>query len=64
VAERIPSIYTLAFVQCPYDYEQLLDFVQNRMKVSHVYLPVMHLELLRGGCSIKETDRSIILQVE
>jgi hypothetical protein len=45
-------------------YEQLLDFVQNRMKVSLLYLPVVHLGLLRGGCSIKETDRSIIVQVE
>jgi hypothetical protein len=45
-------------------YKQL--FVQNRMRVSHVYQPVMHLALLRGGgrCSIEEIDRSILLQVE
>jgi hypothetical protein len=47
-------------------YEQLLDFVQNRMKASRVYQPVVHLALLRdgGGYSIKETERSILLQVE
>jgi hypothetical protein len=47
-------------------YEQLLDFVQNRMKVAHVYRPVMYSALLLGGsgCSIREIDRSILLQVE
>jgi ATP adenylyltransferase len=48
------------------NYEQLLDFVQNRMKVSHVYQPVYHLALLRGSgrSSIKETNRSILLHDE
>jgi ATP adenylyltransferase len=48
------------------NYEQLPDFVQNRMKVSHVYLPALHLALLQGGCrcSIKEIDRSILLHDE
>ena len=55
-----------AFVQCALPYEQLMDFVQNCMKVSHVLQPVMHLALLRGGgrCSIREIARSILLQVE
>jgi len=41
--------------------EQLLDFVQSRMKVSYIYQPVMHSALIRigGRCSIKETDRFI-----
>ena len=47
-------------------YEQVLDFVQNCMKVSHIRQPVMHLALIRlgGRCSIKEIVRSILLQVE
>jgi len=48
------------------NYEQLLDFVQDRMKVSHVYQPVIHVALLRGGgrYSIKELYRSILLHDE
>jgi hypothetical protein len=30
-------------------YEHLADFVQNRMRMSHVYQPVMLMTLLRGG---------------
>jgi ATP adenylyltransferase len=30
-------------------YERLADFVQNRMRISHVYQPVMLMALLRGG---------------
>ena len=47
-------------------YEQPLDFVQSRMKVSYIYQPVMHLAPIRvgGRCSIKEIARSILLQVE
>jgi hypothetical protein len=47
-------------------YEQLLAFVQNCMKISHICQPVMHLALIRvgGRCSIKEIVRSILLQVE
>jgi hypothetical protein len=61
--ERIPGIYTLAFVQCALPYEQLLDFVQSRMKVSHICQPVMHLALIRvgGWCSIREIAQSILL---
>jgi hypothetical protein len=48
------------------NHEQLLDLVQNRMKVSHVYQPLIHLALLRDGgrSSIKEIDRSILLHYE
>jgi hypothetical protein len=47
-------------------YEQLLDFVQNSVKVSHICQPVMHLALIRvgGRYSIREIARSILLQVE
>jgi hypothetical protein len=30
-------------------YEHLADFVENRMRMSHVYQPVMLMTLLRGG---------------
>jgi ATP adenylyltransferase len=30
-------------------YEQLVDFVQNRMRMFHVYQPVMLMTLLPGG---------------
>jgi hypothetical protein len=30
-------------------YEQLADFVENRMRMSHVYQPVMLMTLLREG---------------
>jgi hypothetical protein len=51
-------MYTPAF--------ELLDFVQSRMRVFHFYQPVMHLAMLQGGgrSSIREIDRSIVLQVE
>lgn len=47
-------------------YYQLLDFVQNRMKMSHVYQPVMLATLLtRGGrCSTAEIERSILAHDE
>ena len=43
-------------------YEQLVDFVQYRMRISHVYQPVMMLALLRGGgrASTTEIARSIL----
>jgi diadenosine tetraphosphate (Ap4A) HIT family hydrolase len=47
-------------------YEQLADFVQNRMRMSHVYQPVMLMTLLRGGgrSSTKEIARSILAHDE
>ena len=43
-------------------YEQLVDFLQNRMRMSHVYQPVMLMTLLRegGGCSTTEIAQSIL----
>ncbi len=43
-------------------YEQLVDFLQNRMRMSHVYQPVMLMTLLQQGgrCSITEIARSIL----
>jgi diadenosine tetraphosphate (Ap4A) HIT family hydrolase len=47
-------------------YEQLVDFVQNRMRMSHIYQPVMLLTMLRGGgrSSTKEIARSILFHDE
>jgi ATP adenylyltransferase len=47
-------------------YEQLADFVENRMRMSHVYQPVMLVALLRGGgrSSTKEIARSILAHDE
>lgn len=47
-------------------YEQFVDFVQNRMRMSHVYQPVMLLALLRGGGRSSTTDiaRSILAHDE
>jgi diadenosine tetraphosphate (Ap4A) HIT family hydrolase len=47
-------------------YERLADFVQNRMRMSHVYQPVMLMALLRGGgrCSTMEIAGSILAHDE
>ncbi len=47
-------------------YEQLLDFVQIRMRMSHVYQPVMLMTLLRGGGkrTITELAQSILAHDE
>jgi diadenosine tetraphosphate (Ap4A) HIT family hydrolase/5-methylcytosine-specific restriction endonuclease McrA len=47
-------------------YEQLLDFVQNQMRMSHVYQPLMIMALLRRGgrCSTNEIARSILAHDE
>ncbi len=47
-------------------YEQLKDFIQNRMRMSHVYQPVMLMTLLRGGgrSSTGEIARSILAHDE
>ena len=48
------------------NYEQLADFVQNRMRMSHVYQPVMLMTLLRadGKSSTTEIARSILAHDE
>jgi ATP adenylyltransferase len=47
-------------------YERLADFLQNRMRMSHVYQPVMLMALLRGGgrCSTTEIAKSILAHDE
>ena len=48
-------------------YERLVDFVRNRrMRMSHVYQPIMLMTLLRGGgrSSTKEIARSILAHDE
>ncbi len=47
-------------------YERLLCFVKNRMRMPHVYQPVMLMALLRGGSwsSTREIARSILLHDE
>jgi len=47
-------------------YEQLVAFIQNRMRMSHVYQPVMLVALLQGGgrCSTTEIARAILTHDE
>jgi ATP adenylyltransferase len=47
-------------------YERLTDFVQNRMRMSHVYQPVMLITLLRGGgrSLVRDLARSILAHDE
>src|SRR5215204_2517390 len=47
-------------------YERLADFVQKRMRMSHVYQPVMLMALLRGRgrCSTTEIAKSILAHDE
>ena len=47
-------------------YERLADFIQNRMRMSHVYQPVMLMTLLRAGgrSSSEEIARSILAHDE
>jgi hypothetical protein len=47
-------------------YDQLVDFVQNRMRMSHVYQPVMLAVLLAHGgkCSTEEIARAILAHDE
>src|SRR5215203_4089952 len=47
-------------------YERLADFVQNRMRMSHVNQPVMLMALLRDGgrCSTTEIAQSILAHDE
>jgi ATP adenylyltransferase len=50
----------------PMTYERLADFVQKRMRMSHVYQPLMLMALLRGGCrrSSAEIAKSILAHDE
>lgn len=43
-------------------YEQLMDFIQNRMRMSHVYQPVMLATILEHGgkCSTTDIARAIL----
>jgi hypothetical protein len=44
--QSISGVYSLAFVQYSgMNYERLADFVQNRMRMSHIYQPVMLMAL-------------------
>ncbi|MCA1716176.1 MAG: hypothetical protein LC781_04700 [Actinobacteria bacterium] len=47
-------------------YEQLADFVDNRMRMSHVYQPVMLMTLLREGGkrSTEELAKAILAHDE
>jgi ATP adenylyltransferase len=47
-------------------YKRLAEFVQNRMRMSHVYQPVMLLALLHGGgaASTRDIARSILAHDE
>jgi ATP adenylyltransferase len=44
------------------DYEQIKDFIQNRMRMSHVYQPVMLATILEhdGKCSTTDIARAIL----
>jgi ATP adenylyltransferase len=37
-------------------YEQLTEFVERRMRMSHIYQPVMLLTLLQHGGECSETE--------
>ena len=43
-------------------YERLADFVQNRMRMSHIYQPVMLMALLREGNAHIEVVRATLVQ--
>jgi ATP adenylyltransferase len=47
-------------------YEQLADFVENRMRMSHVYQPIMLMTLLREGSkrSTEELAKAILAHDE
>lgn len=38
------------------DYQELTDFIDNHMRMSHVYQPVMLIELLSRGGRLKDSD--------
>jgi hypothetical protein len=61
-AERTVPCTPLSVYSVRMTYEQLADFVQNRMRMSHIYQPVMLMTLLRQGGrgSTKAIARSIL----
>jgi ATP adenylyltransferase len=61
-AERIALSASLRYTVFSVTYEQLVDFLQNRMRMSHLYQPVMLMTLLQQGgrCSTPEIARSIL----
>jgi diadenosine tetraphosphate (Ap4A) HIT family hydrolase/5-methylcytosine-specific restriction endonuclease McrA len=44
-------------------YRELQDFISNKMRMSHIYQPVMLMELLsnKGGSSVEEIAKAILL---
>ena len=59
---QFASVYSVLMT-----YEQLVNFLQNRMRISHVYQPVMLMTLLSaagGRSSTKEIARSILAHDE
>jgi ATP adenylyltransferase len=44
------------------DYETLIDFVQSKMRMSHIYQPVMLMTLLKreGRCHEREIAKSLL----
>ena len=43
--ESVASVFQFAY-SAPMSYEQRMDFIRNRMRMSHVYQPVMLVTLL------------------
>ena len=41
-------------------YEQLVDFVKNRMRMAHIYQPVMLMALLREGSAHIEVAQATL----
>ena len=43
-------------------YENLVDFIEHRMRMSHIYQPVMLLALLEnnGQCKVEDIARNIL----
>jgi hypothetical protein len=46
------------------NYEELADFIETRMRMSHIYQPVMILALLehQGRCDEREIAKSLLAQ--
>ena len=44
-------------------YRELVDFIQNRMRMSHIYQPVMLMTLLRrqGKCSQRDIAKALLM---
>ena len=61
--ESISGVYSLAFVQYSgMNYERLADFVQNRMRMSHIYQPVMLIALASLSSAHPEVVRATLEQ--